>query len=135
MNTAIELEVSECEFGDVRSTDRLKKVATQLGQHPTHRIPAAIGDRQELDRAYEFFENAEVTAQRVLSTHRDRTIERILQQKTCLLVQDTTEVKLTRPHQQVKGAGPLSSNIRQGAYLHPWIAFTPSRLNLGTVWQ
>jgi hypothetical protein len=52
-----------------------------------------------------------------------------------LLVQDTTELVLTRPHQQVAGAGPLSTESRRGAYLHPLVAYTPARLNLGAVWH
>lgn len=110
-------------------------MATKLGQHPTLSIPAALGTRAELDAGYDFFDNENVTPEKILSTHRDRTIERILQEPVCLLVQDTTEVELTRPHQQVRGAGPLSAESRRGVYLHPLIAFTPERLNLGTVWQ
>ena len=36
-----------------------------------------------------------------------------------ILVQDTTETNLTRPEQQVVGAGPLDGGTRRGALLHP----------------
>lgn len=49
-----------------------------------------------------------------------------------LLVQDTTEIDLTRPEQQVEGAGPLDHS-RRGALLHELQAFTPDGTPLGTV--
>lgn len=48
-----------------------------------------------------------------------------------LLVQDTTELDLSRP-QEVVG-GPLSDDHRTGLFVHPLLAFTPDRLPLGTV--
>jgi hypothetical protein len=52
-----------------------------------------------------------------------------------LLVQDTTELDLTRPKQQVQGAGPMDSEVRRGAFFHPLMAFNSAGLPLGTVWQ
>ena len=52
-----------------------------------------------------------------------------------LLVQDTTELDLTRPVQQVAGAGPMDCETRRGAFLHPLMAFRPDGVPLGTVWQ
>jgi hypothetical protein len=132
MNVSLAAEVVECNFGDQRLSKRLDKMMTKLGEHPTLSFPAALG--KEIDQGYEFFAHENVTPEKILSTHRLRTIERILQEKVCLLVHDTSEIELTRPHQQVKGAGPLSADSRLGHYLHPLIAYTPSRLNLGTVW-
>ena len=128
-------EVSECEFGDERLNGRLSKVISRLGQHPTLSIPGALGTRAELEAGYRFFDNENVTPEGILHTHRQRTIERILCERVCLLVQDTTELELTRPNQQVAGSGPLSANSRRGAYLHPLVAYTPTKLNLGAVWQ
>ena len=135
MATSLLDEVSECDFGDARLTKRLSILIERLGQHPTLSIPGALETRRELEAGYRFFDNEDVTPERILHTHGQRTIERILCEKTCLLVQDTTELELTRPHQQVAGAGPLSANSRRGAYLHPLVAYTPAKLNLGTVWH
>lgn len=135
METALRDEVAGCDFGSRRLSKRLEKLVEGMGQHPTLSIPAAFGTRAELEATYRFFSNPEVTPARILSTHRDRTIQRILGERVCLLVQDTTELELTRPTQQVAGAGPLDCESRRGAFLHPLLAFTPSRLNLGTVWH
>lgn len=48
-----------------------------------------------------------------------------------ILVQDTTEIDLTRPEQQVTGAGPLDSDSRRGVLLHPLMGFTPDGTPLG----
>lgn len=135
MEIALQDEVAGCDFGNRRLSQRLEKVMDGLGKHPTLSIPGALTTRAEMEAAYRFFSNPNVTPGRILATHRDRTIERILGEKVCLLVQDTTELELTRPTQQVAGAGPLSCESRRGAFLHPLMAFTPARLNLGTAWH
>jgi hypothetical protein len=135
MEFSLEAEVANCDFGDKRLNERVIEVTTRLGQHPTLSIPGALATDEELAAGYRFFDNENVTPDKILRTHYDRTLERILQEKTCLFVQDSSEVELTRPNQQVVGAGPLSANSRFGAYIHPLMAFTPQQLNLGMVWQ
>ena len=82
----------------------------------------SLESRTEMEAAYRFFNNGNVTPERILSRHQLRTLSRISESKVCLLVQDTTELDLTRPKQRVVGAGPLSANSRHGAYLHPLMA-------------
>jgi hypothetical protein len=53
-------------------------------------------------------------------------------EKVVLLVQDTTEIDLTRPDSIVAGTGYLD-RTRRGVLLHPLIAYTPSGIPLGTV--
>ena len=55
------------------------------------------------------------------------------EQKVVLLVQDTTEIDLTRPEQEVAGAGELDGS-RRGVLLHEMQAFTTEGTPLGTVW-
>jgi hypothetical protein len=40
------------------------------------------------------------------------------------MVQDTTELDLTRPQQQVTGAGPMDFETRRGAFFDPMVAFS-----------
>jgi hypothetical protein len=47
-------------------------------------------------------------------------------------VPDTTEIDLSRPEQQVRGAGPLDAGPRRGVFLHLMHAFTPDGTPLGT---
>jgi hypothetical protein len=96
-------------------------------------IPAACGGRAEMEAAYRFFDNDKVTFDRVLRPHMDRTLERVAEQAVVLLVQDTSEIDLTRPEQEVTGVGDLDES-RRGFLLHEMQAFTPDGTPLGTVW-
>jgi hypothetical protein len=60
-----------------------------------------------MEAAYRFFDNDKVSPENILQPHFDATRERISQNDFALLVQDTSEINLTRPHQQVQGAGPM----------------------------
>ena len=51
------------------------------------------------------------------------------------LVQDTTEVDLTKPKQQVQGVGPLGTDKRLGFFYHPLYALNGKGLALGCVDQ
>ena len=88
-----------------------------------------------MELAYRFFDNQQVTPQKILQPHINATLERISQCKRVVLVQDTTELDLTRPSQQVQGAGPMDSNARRRAFVHLLAAFDSGGLPLGTVWQ
>ena len=80
--------------------------------------------RAELEAAYRFFDNDKVTFDKVLAPHIERTLQRAAQEKIVLLVQDTSEMDLTRPNSVVAGAGTLDNGSRRGFLLHEMQAFT-----------
>lgn len=104
-----------------------------MGSRPNLSIPAACNGRAELKAAYGFFDNEKVTFDKVIQPHGVCTRTRMAQRKVVLLVQDTTEMDLTRPEQEVAGAGELDGS-RRGFLLHEMQAFTPQGTPLGTVW-
>jgi hypothetical protein len=126
-------EMKTAELHDKRLNQRLCVILNALAQHPTASLPAACGGRAELEAAYRFFDNEKTTFDKVLQPHFEATRRRMAAQKVVLFVQDTTEVDLTRPQQQVLGAGPLDGSNRRGAFLHPLHAFAPDGTPLGTV--
>ena len=126
-------EVKTAKLGDKRLNARLGLVLSQLAAHPTASIPAACGGRAEMVAAYRFCENENTSFGSVLQPHMDATRERMAAQATVLLVQDTSEIDVTRPEQAVAGAGPLDGNSRRGALLHLMHAFTPDGTPLGSV--
>ena len=83
--------------------------------------------------AYRLFDNEKVCFDNVLEPHIAATRRRMAGQPVVILAQDTTEIDLTRPQQQVVGAGPLDGGSRRGLFLHPLHAFTPDGTPLGTV--
>lgn len=135
MEFALEEEVAGVDLGDKRLTRRLAIIMDRLGTQPTLSIPAAMHGRNEMEAAYRFFANKAVTPEAILSTHYEMTRQRIALEKDCLLVQDTTEVVLTRPQQQVAGTGPMSSETQFGAFIHPLIAFAANGIPLGVAWH
>jgi hypothetical protein len=126
-------ETMTAKLGDKRLNARLGRVLSQLAARPTASIPAACGGRAEMVAAYRFCENENTSFDRVLQSHIDATRRRIAAQPVVLLAQDTSEIDVTRPEQQVAGAGPLDGDSRRGALLHLMHAFTPDGTPLGTV--
>jgi hypothetical protein len=125
-------ETHEVDLEDKRLNDRLLVILAALGEHPMASIPAACNGYAEMAAAYRFFENEKVTFERILSPHIAMTRRRIAAPPIALLVQDTTEIDMTRPQQEVQGAGPLDGDTRRGALLHLLHAFTPDGTPLGT---
>jgi hypothetical protein len=112
-------EMDHAVFEDERLNARLTKLLSDLGERPQLSIPAACGGHAETAAAYRFFDNESVTQDLVLQPHFEKTRERMAEHSVVLLVQDTTELDFTRPHQQVAGAGPLKDTSQRGALLHP----------------
>lgn len=91
------------------------------------------GGRAEMAAACRFFDNDKVTFDNVLQPHLDRTRPRLAEHEVVLLVQDSSEIDLTRPEQEVAGVGDLDGS-RRGFLLHQMQAFTHAGTPLGTVW-
>jgi transposase-like protein/transposase Tn5 family protein/DDE family transposase len=126
-------EMKSVDLRDQRLNKRLQHVLSQLSGQPTASIPAACGGYAEMTAAYRFFDNDKVGFDGVFQPHSDCTRTRIAAQPVVLLVPDTTEIDVTRPEQQVQGAGPLAGSTRRGVFLHVMHAFTPDGTPLGTV--
>lgn len=123
------------DFNYKRLSDRVVRIAEALGQSCCRSIPAAVDGRAEMEAVYRFVENPKVTPGKLTSRHRAATLERIAQGEVVLLVQDTTELDVTRPSEQVSGSGPLECESRRGSFYHPLMAFNAEGLALGTVWN
>lgn len=126
-------EMSTVDLKDKRLNARLCEVLAQLAARPTASIPAACGGRAEMEAAYRLFDNDQVSFDNILQPHHEATRRRIGGQPVVILAQDTTEIDLTRPEQQVRGAGPIDGGTRRGALLHALHAFTPDGTPLGTL--
>jgi len=126
-------EVAASDLGDARLDERLAELLSDLGSRPNLSIPAACGGRAEIKAAYRFFDNDKTTFEKVIEPHIAKTKDRMALQEIVLMVQDTTEIDLTRPQQEVKGAGELDGP-RRGVLLHEMQAFAPDGTPLGTAW-
>ncbi|MCC9644338.1 IS4 family transposase [Rhodopirellula sp. JC740] len=126
-------ELQEVELYDKRLEARFRKLLDCLSKASNASIPAACDDRAEMVAAYRFFDNEKVEFENVLQPHIESSYHRVRGQRVALLVQDTTELDLTRPHSEVEGTGPLQNGNRCGALLHLLHAFTPDGTPLGTL--
>ena len=126
-------EFQTLDLGDARRDKRLMSLLADLAPQPTVSLPAAVGGgRAETEAVYRFFENDHFDFTDILTPHCDATLERVRQHKVVVLAQDTSEIDLTRPKQQVEGTGPLDGGTRRGCLLHAMHAFTDSGVSLGT---
>ena len=128
-------EMKDVDLRDKRLNDRLQRILSDLSERPTASIPAACGGKAETEAAYRFFNNEKALPQRILDPHYEPTKPRIAAQEVAILVPDTTELDLTRPHSQVEGAGPLDDGPRRGALVHLLEAFSEDGTPLGAVWS
>lgn len=130
----VEHEFAEIDLKDKRRNQRAKVIATALAAASESAPDAARGaTTAALDATYRFMRNDAIAPEAILQSHSTASIRRTTQHERVLLVQDTTEIDLTKPQRQVKGAGPLSSNSRFGFYLHPLMAYTQCGIPLGIV--
>lgn len=126
-------ELEQVELFDKRLEQRFRKLLDSLSKASDASIPAACDDRAEMVAAYRFFDNEKVDFASVLRPHIDSSYNRLGKQPVALLIQDTSELDLTRPHSEVEGTGPLQNGNRCGALLHLLHAFTTDGTPLGTI--
>jgi Transposase DNA-binding len=110
----------------------------RLSEKPVHSIPSACHGWAETVAASRFLDNPAIGEQEMLSGHQHATLERIRAQEVVLLGQDTTFLNYgTTP--QKPGMGTVKGKSREEYLLHPTVALTPDRVNLGVLgakwWQ
>ena len=133
MQAWVQKELESVSFGDRRLDSRFPIVMDDLSEKPSASIPTACGGWTDTHATYRFFKSKRVDAQKVLAPHREATLGRIAEHDVVLIIQDTTELDLTRPQERMKGAGPLNDESRWGFYAHPLLVVTPERIPLGVV--
>jgi hypothetical protein len=128
-------EMKDVELEDKRLNRRLSEILDALAAHPQASIPSAVnGGEAETTAAYRFFDNHRVDFEDILHPHIEASLRRFAEHSVVILAQDTSEIDLTRPEQQVAGAGTLDGHARHGVLLHPLMGFTPDGTPLGTVY-
>lgn len=130
----IEDEFSQIAFGDLRLDRRLKTCVAQFSRvrdSTPERCPGVAA----LKATYRFVDNKKVNMETILDQHNCSTQERCRGKQRVYQLQDTTEVDLTKPKQQVRGAGPLGTKNRRGFFYHPLYALDENGIPLGVLDQ
>ena len=133
MQEWVEQELKTANLGDKRLDARFRVLMDCLSRRPSVSIPTACGGETEMTAAYRFCANERVGAADVLAPHYSATLQRIQAERVVLLIQDTTELDVTRPEQQMVGAGPLNDEAHWGFYDHTTLALTPEGVPLGVI--
>ena len=130
------------DLGDARRDQRLMTLLADLAPRPSVSLPAAVGGgRAETEAVYRCWENDHLRCLEndhfdftdILTPHCDATRKRFREHQVVVLAQETSEMDLTRPQQQVEGAGPLDEGPRRGCLWQALPAFTEAAVALGTV--
>jgi hypothetical protein len=123
-------ELSKLSLGDKRLNKRAKKVLNQLGRNPIDSIPTACSSAAETKATYRFFDNDQVTPEKIQETHLEATLSRMAHHPIILIPQDTTVLNFSCQYNR-QDAGPTTAGSSKGIYLHSAIAVTPDKVCLG----
>ena len=125
-------ELATLSLGDKRLNKRAKKILAQLSRNPTDSIPVACSGAAETKATYRFFDNDQVTPDKIQETHLEATLARMAQHSVVLIPQDTTVLNFSKQYHR-QDAGPTTKDSTHGIYLHSAIAITPDKVCLGVL--
>jgi len=133
-----ENEFGGAPLGDARLSKRLVSVAQEKAEMPSRAYSGvAKGDWPKVKAYYRMIDQPEESAvnmTNILAPHRDRTIRRMMGQRTVLCIQDGSDLNYTNLD-KCEGLGELVANQtgakRRGLYLHSTLAVAPNGLPLG----
>jgi hypothetical protein len=125
-------ELATLSLGDKRLNKRAELVLTQLSRNPTDSIPTACCGAAETKATYRFFDNDQVTPEKIEKAHVDATLSRMAEHRVVLLPQDKTVLNFSKQYTR-QDAGPTTKDSSHGIYLHTAIAVTPDKVCLGVV--
>lgn len=127
-------EFKTMSLGDERLNQRGQKLLAQLSKNPTDSVPVACGTAIETKSAYRFFDNPQVSPEKILEPHYDSTLLRMSEQPVILIAQDTTVLNFSGQRER-EDTGPTTKESSKGMYLHCALATTPEKINLGVLYS
>jgi len=133
----INKEFVNISFGDLRLEIRFKKVMEGFTKRIGKNISSAFDSWKQIKAGYRFLSNPKVQICKILSPHRNSTIERINEHKKVLLIQDTTYFDFNN-RKKTKNLDLVGRGKKQeikGLILHNTFALTTQGLPLGLVDQ
>ncbi len=130
----VETEFETLDLADKRLNRRTQLFvahAVSIGES----TPDRTCDTASLKASYRLFDDPKVHFTDLLAPHNQSTLQRMEEHEVVFLIQDTTEIDLTRPKQQVQGAGRLNTDRRRGFFYHPLYAVSQDGVPLGVADQ
>jgi IS4 transposase len=124
-------EFDGIDLGDKRLDKRSKKLLDAMSSSPGRTIPQNFQTWAEIKSCYNFLSNPKTTPLKIFRPHRTKVLKRIQEHPIVLCLNDTTSMNYTSKV-SMKEKGSIGKNI-DGLWLHPIIAVTPERVNLGLI--
>jgi hypothetical protein len=128
----IEDELDRIDLFDTRLNKRSQKILSKLYEGIGKSLPGALQSKNEIEAAYNFFQNGWINSDRILAPHREKTIERIKKHDFVIFIQDSSDINLSHM-EEVKQIGVLNETKKPGCNFHTMIACTRERLMLGVI--
>jgi hypothetical protein len=131
-SSGLAAEMSKGKFGDARLSKRLGRIVEAVLDGPDRSFPSLFDDAG-LEGAYRFFNNDEVTPERILEPHVTATLARMAHQPVTLVVHDTSTMSFD-PEGVRQGLGRVRS-AGQAFFAHLSLALSGdgSRMPLGVL--
>lgn len=99
-------EVEAIDLGDHRLEVRAQEMIVALALRPDRGVTSAMVEPREAEAAYRFLRNPRVDAEAVVEPHFDKSVARIREAGTALIIHDTSEFKYSGSTHR-DGLGPL----------------------------
>lgn len=127
-------ELGSIAVRDERIANRLVETAATLAENPGRTIPQACGSWAKTKAVYRLLDNESVSPEVILSSHREKTIERMKGHDVILAIQDTTHLVYGGPPSG--GVGMNSTcPYSKGFLMHSAMAVTSEGVPLGLLDQ
>lgn len=109
-------ELADVDLGDARLGRRLGRLADRLAERPGESFPKALDDA-ELEAAYRFFGNDQVTPEAILAPHFRQSTRRAAELPRIVVAHDTTQFEFGGQTKR-EGLGRLIKPAAQGFFGH-----------------
>jgi len=132
-------EFARLSLGDKRRDKRFVNVISQMMQQSEHSICRAQGVWKNIKATYRLLDSEEVSADKILSPHIEKTVERCSQEKIILAIQDTTCLNYTK-REKTHGLGFIGVRGKnkkrvKGLQMHTTLAVSTEGEPLGILHQ
>lgn len=111
---------------DIRRTGRAVKAARRMAENTSASLPAQMQTWKDVIALYRLLDEDDVTFEALIQPHWQQTRAQIETRPLVLLVQDSTEVDLSR-HPKTKGLGQVGNERGRGLYLQTILAVLPEQ--------
>jgi hypothetical protein len=118
-----QLNFGAAQLGDRRRTARLVALADAIVRHPGGTLPQKLHSPPDLKALYRLCARPEVTHAALLKSHCERTLSRIADSQSVVLVlHDTTELDFTGHESLVEDLGQIGQGTQRGYLCHNSLA-------------